>query len=519
MLHKPSTEFAAPLLRVATFARRPELLAFVPAMTLAAFWLGGEAYLVLAALGLPLFMALFGSIRAAGDEARGRAAPRDGVTGLPLRAELVAHLDRTLERGQPTAAFVVALDAADALRNRHGQAAYEGFLRLTGERLTGALRSGDIVARLDGAALAVALAPGRRCDLEAMLQLAAKMQAALSAPAGQLGIAASVSASVGFGLSARAPAPAEDATPGTALLAAAETAMEEARRHGPGALRAFTPEMHRTAMARADLRAEVEKALENGDIRPHFQPQICTDTGQLSGVEALARWHHPTRGMIPPRDFLPTLIDAGLSERLCEVMVFQSLTALRGWESAGLLVPSVAVNFGMDELRNPRLAGRLKWELDRFELDAKRLIVEVMETVVAGTEEDVIVRNLSELRAMGCGIDLDDFGTGHASITAIRRFGVQRIKIDRSFVTRVDSDREQQRIVAAILSMAETLGLETLAEGVETPGEHAMLAQLGCRHVQGYGLARPMPADEVEGWLMRHAAHIDDQPRLGKRIG
>jgi EAL domain-containing protein (putative c-di-GMP-specific phosphodiesterase class I) len=200
-------------------------------------------------------------------------------------------------------------------------------------------------------------------------------------------------------------------------------------------------------------------------------------------------------------------------------VVFQSLTALRGWEAAGQMVPTVAINFGMDELRSPRLAARLKWELDRFELDPARLTVEVMETVVASAEEDVMMRNLAELREMGCGIDLDDFGTGHASITAIRRFGVQRIKIDRSFVTCVDSDREQQRVVAAILSMAETLGLDTLAEGVETPGEHAMLAQLGCRHVQGFGIARPMPADEVEDWLKTHAARRIEPLRLGKRIG
>ncbi len=519
MLQSASTAFAAPLLRVAAFARRPELLAFVPAITLAAFWLGGEAYLVVAALGVPLFMALVGSIRAEGEEARRGAGPRDGVTGLPVRAEVVLHLDRLLDRGQATAVFALVLDATEELRSRHGQAAYEAVLRLTGERLAGALRGGDVVARLDGAIFAVALAPGRRCDLEAMLQLAAKMQALLSAPAGQLGISMPITASVGFCLSARAPLVPEEESAGAAILAAAEIAMEEARKQGPGALRAFTPEMQRNAAALADLRHEVEQALENGEIRPYFQPQICTDTGDLAGVEALARWHHPTRGLVPPRDFLPILFSAGLSERLCEVMVFQSLTALRGWEAAGLHVPTVAINFGMDELRNPRLASRLKWELDRFELEPSRLSVEVMETVVANTEEDVIVRNLAELRAMGCGIDLDDFGTGHASITAIRRFGVQRIKIDRSFVTRVDSDREQQRIVAAILSMADTLGLETLAEGVETPGEHAMLAQLGCRYVQGFGLARPMPVDEVEGWLMRHAARVDETPQLGKRIG
>ena len=157
-------------------------------------------------------------------------------------------------------------------------------------------------------------------------------------------------------------------------------------------------------------------------------------------------------------------------------------------------VPTVSVNFSAAELRNPKLAEKLKWELDRFGLAPDRLTVEILETVVAETDNDVIVRNVAALAALGCGIDLDDFGTGHASITNIRRFALRRLKIDRSFVTRVDEDREQQKLVSAILSMAERLGLDTLAEGVETPGEHAMLSQLGCGHVQGFGIGRPMPS-------------------------
>jgi len=146
--------------------------------------------------------------------------------------------------------------------------------------------------------------------------------------------------------------------------------------------------------------------------------------------------------------------------------------------------------------------------LDRFDLEPKRLSVEILETVVAETENDVVVANIAALARMGCGIDLDDFGTGHASITALRRFAVRRIKIDRSFITRLDSDRDQQKMVSAILSMAERLGLATLAEGVETPGEHEMLAQLGCSHIQGFGIARPMPLDETMDWIPRHRGHL-----------
>ena len=175
------------------------------------------------------------------------------------------------------------------------------------------------------------------------------------------------------------------------------------------------------------------------------------------------------------------------------------------------------MNFSKAELRSPRLADKLKWELDRFDLAPPRLTIEILETVVAESDNDVVVSNIAALAKLGCGIDLDDFGTGHASITSIRRFDVRRIKIDRSFVTRVDEDREQQKVVSAILSMAEQLGMATLAEGVETPGEHAMLCQLGCGDVQGFGIARPMPVEETMNWIARHLARKEGTPRIGHR--
>ena len=144
-------------------------------------------------------------------------------------------------------------------------------------------------------------------------------------------------------------------------------------------------------------------------------------------------------------------------------------------------------------------------DLDRFDLTPERLTVEVLETVIADMGDDIITRNIAGLATLGCAIDLDDFGTGHASIANIRRFAVGRIKIDRSFIMKVDTDPEQQRMVSAILTMAEQLGLETLGEGVETVGEHAMLAQLGCGHIQGYGLARPMPFEDTLDWKIGRA--------------
>jgi len=233
----------------------------------------------------------------------------------------------------------------------------------------------------------------------------------------------------------------------------------------------------------------------------------------------LARWHHPDRGVIAPGLFLPAIAQVGLLERLGEVMLFQALMALQTWDEAGYDVPSIGVNFSQDELGNPKLVDKIKWELDRFEIDPKRLSVEILETVVTQSDDDIVTRNIAALANLGCGIDLDDFGTGHASISSIRRFAVSRIKIDRSFVMQVDRDEGQQKMVSAILSMADRLGLETLAEGVETLGEHAMLAQLGCDHIQGFGLARPMPFEKTGGWIEDHIKKVGPQVQIGLRRG
>jgi diguanylate cyclase (GGDEF)-like protein len=493
--------------------RRPEFYVFIPAITLAAFWLGGERMLVLTALAAPLFFAIGGAFRFPTGATVG--VP-DALTGLAMRPQIVTLMDDILRdapvTGMTTACIVVQFDDAPALLDRHGRAAQSEILARCAERLCASLRAGDTVARLEGGGFAIALGRVRRFDLETAVQLCARLQSSLSPPISLNGGRIYVTSSIGFCLGERAPAQG-----GAALLDAAQVAADEALRNGPGAIRAYAPDMTRTRADRDSLRQELETALDEGQIRAHFQPQISTDTGAISGFEALARWYHPERGLIPPMEFLPALEDCGLSGRLGEVMVYNALLALSRWDKAGLTVPTVAVNFSRSELRNPGLASKLKWELDRFDLAPERLTIEILETVVAETENDVVVSNIAAISQMGCGVDLDDFGTGHASITSIRRFSVRRIKIDRSFVTRVDEDREQQKVMSAILSMAEQLGMETLAEGVETPGEHAMLAQLGCRHVQGFGIARPMPMEETMDWITRHTARLAGTPRIGKK--
>lgn len=486
-------------------------------VALATFGIAGALVTLIAGLPIAAFAAHFGHQASGGATPASAEDARDTLSNLHLRAHVERALDAILARtamsGKTTACIVLGLDEAQAVAEQHGQAALDQVICRTAERIIATLRQHDVAARLEGTRFAIALGPTRRADLETIIQIAARLQAAVQEPISVDAMTLYLTCSVGFCLAGRATEAG-----GAGLLAASELAADDAWRNGPSAIRAYSTEIASAALGRQSLRDQIECALDEGQIVAHFQPQLSTDTGIVSGFEALARWMHPEKGLLPPAEFLSAVTSTGLSTRLGEVMLFQTLSALRSWDRAGYQVPAVAVNFCKEELRNPRLVERLRWELDRFDLAPSRLTVEILETVVAETDNDMVVRNIAALAEIGCGIDLDDFGTGHASITSIRRFAVNRIKIDRSFVTRVDCDPAQQRMVTAILSMAERLGLQTLAEGVETVGEHAMLAQLGCSHVQGFVIARPMPFQDTVGWLEQHQMKLRSTARLGRRI-
>jgi diguanylate cyclase len=492
----------------------PQLTAFLPAIMLGAYWFGGEGVLLVAAVILPALIAFTGLLGTG--TGTGARTGRDAVTGLPGRDQLVRHLDATARSGDDDGAsrvgIVLEIDNFTGLESQYGESGTEDILRRASERIAGILRRDDFVASLGPGRFGMALEKTPRVDLETMIQLSGRLQDALAAPISLGGARLLVTASVGFALPSRVPKHT-----GEAQLAAAESALAEAQKSGPGSVRAFARGMRPRVALLDSLGKDIVHALEEGQIRPWFQPQVSTDTGAITGFEALARWEHPQKGMIAPGAFLPAIARAGLFDRLGEVILFHALTALREWDRAGLAVPTVAVNYSPDELRNPSLFDKIRWELDRFDLAPDRLTIEVLEDVVARSDDDMATRNIAALSKLGCPIDLDDFGTGHASISNIRRLDVNRIKIDRSFITRVDTDRDQQNMVAAILTMAERLGLQTLGEGVESHGEHAMLAQLGCGHVQGYSIAKPMPFAETGAWITEHQRKIGNPPRIPRQ--
>lgn len=487
------------------------LLGVMPLSILLGYSVAGESGLLATALGVPALLAVYVLRNPQNILHQGRKV-------FSSRDQIIASLDalylsdRRL-RGD-FGCIVIQFDNAGVILDRHGRAVQTAMLETVGSRLLSVCQAGDVVMPLEGGGFAVGLCAPRTRGLEAMVALASRFQAAIAEPIALGPKRLFMTASVGFCFGARAPAPS-----GAALLDAAQIAADEAARNGPGAVRVYESGMARRRADRDAYRAELEIALDHGQVEGWFQPQISADTGKITGFETLARWCHPERGIIAPGSFLGSINDAGLSERLSEVMLQHALVALSRWDAAGVKVPNVGVNFSTDELRNPRLPDRLRWELDRFDLTPNRLCVEILENVVSTADNDIIVRNVTELARMGCRIDLDDFGTGHTSINNIRRFKVHRLKIDRSFVTRLDAEPEQRRIVAAILSLAERLGLETLAEGVETAAEQITLAQLGCDGLQGFGIGRPMPFPETIAWIRQHEAARQNRLRNSPRFG
>lgn len=481
--------------------RWPELGLFLPVLGLPVYLALGWVEVLILSAGLPLMGLLLL-----------RALPQGGQPAVADQA--IATLDAGLQAGpgRQTGCLVLQFDNLPSVCDHLGRTRQSEMLAAAVARIRGALRPGDLLFALEDGCLVVALGASDRLDLESLVRIAGRLQLVAQQPMLLGPDRVQLTCCIGF-----CHARQLQVATGRTMLDAAQVAADEAMRHSPGAIRAYGADL---AQARADrdaLRSGFAAAVEAGQLRAHFQPQLSTDSGAVSGMEALARWHHPERGLLSPGAFLPAIEGTDLMQMLGEAMLTQALTALRGWDIAGLNVPSVAVNFSARELADAELPDRLAWQLDRHALAPARLTVEVLESVVAKDGDDIIARNIRRIAEMGCGIDMDDFGTGNASITSIRRFALRRLKIDRSFVRAVDGNRDQQQLVTAILSLAERLGLETLAEGVETQGEHAMLAQLGCGHVQGYVIARPMPAEEVSPWLLAHRSRLAEALRIGVR--
>jgi len=425
----------------------------------------------------------------------------DPLTHLPNGTYLQAHLERIAagadRAATQTAVLRIDLDRFKVLRDTLGRRAAAEIIRIVARRIRSAQRAGDFVAYL-GQDDFVLVASGLE-DGAAAAAIAHRVQQALVKPFALQGGARRLDCSIGVTMLS------DDEPEADRVRTNAEIALAEAQGAGPGSVRFFRESLRTEAEQRETLFAELLGGLERGELVPFFQPQIDLATGAFAGFEALVRWMHPRRGLLPPAAFLDFAEAADLTERIGEAVIERALQALIAWDAAGFHVPKVGVNFALAQLRDPRLIEKIKWEVERQDIEPGRLAIEVLETVLIKTDADLVVRNLRGLASAGFEIELDDFGTGHASIQNLRRFMVNRIKIDRSFIFGIEASEEQQTLTASMIAMARALGIHTLAEGVETSEAEAVLRDLGCDQMQGYLIAKPMSFADTLGWLATYA--------------
>ena len=492
---------------------RREMVAFLPAASLAGLWFGLEGMTLVGFTAL--IVAWMSRPLAIPEEPEAEGTP---MRAMPQRAHAEEMMEAAAKEaqaeGKGTACMVIGIDDPAAVSRQMSREEFEEFQQAFGARIRGVLRNSDRIALIEGERYAAILTPTQRPDLESMIQLAGRLQLACDAPYSITARSVNVTSHVGFCLMTRAPEPT-----GKAILAAAESAAEEAARNGPGGIRAYAPEVRPVTKVQSALASDIAPALEEGRIVAYFQPQISTDTGAISGMQAVPRWLDRDRGILGEAEILPAITARGLQVRLAEVMLFQCFGALRDWEKLPAGPSLVSLLIGLEHVTDPKMSDRLKWEFDRFDMPPQRICLVLHRDVTARLDDEVVMRNVSHCANLGCRIELAGFGTGPISVSAIRRTGAERIRIHRSFVTNVERDPEQQRLVSAIISFAAGLGLETLAEGVATIGEHAMLAQLGCQHVQGKAISAPLPLDECAGWMGRHDARLASIPRPDLRRG
>jgi diguanylate cyclase (GGDEF)-like protein len=429
-------------------------------------------------------------------EARALSLARhDPLTGLANRRVLHEDLPALLEEARKAttqcAVFMIDLDHFKPINDVYGHDTGDAVLVEVASRLQRAVGTG-LIARVGGDefVLAILHEPGT----DAPTRIAAQVIRTLTAPYDVGGRMLQLGASVGI---ARAPA---DATLGDDLLRVADVAMYDAKRAGKGTHRFFHADMDERLRERAVLEADLREAIAAGDIMPYFQPVISLADQRIVGFEALARWHHPTRGTIAPDDFIPLAEDLGLIDALSHRILRQGCIAARDWHSDTTL----SINISPVQLKDSWLAARLLAILQETGFAPQRLIVEVTENAIIDDIEHAATV-FASLQNVGIRIALDDFGKGYSSLSHLRQLKFNHLKIDSSFVRTMDTV-ESRKIVSAVAGLGKALGMPVTAEGVETPEVADALRALGCEHAQGFLFGRPAPAIE--------AAHmLDSKPR------
>jgi EAL domain-containing protein (putative c-di-GMP-specific phosphodiesterase class I) len=288
------------------------------------------------------------------------------------------------------------------------------------------------------------------------------------------------------------------------LMQAAETAIDLAKREGRNNVRFFTPALHEQMQATLAIERDLQHAAARGQLVLHYQPQVDARTRRIVGIEALVRWQHPEWGLVPPARFIPVAEQTGLIRPIGEWVLNQALADTAAWQAAGLQVVPVAVNLSVVQFRHEGLQTTVAHALQASGVAPGMLELELTESV-AMEDSEFTVATINALKVLGVKLSIDDFGTGYSSLSYLKRFAVDKLKIDQSFVRGLNHDAEDEAIVTAVISLANSLGLHTIAEGVETEEQAAFLKASGCNEFQGYLFSRPVPAPALAALLASDA--------------
>nr|WP_246214899.1 EAL domain-containing protein [Modestobacter muralis] len=438
--------------------------------------------------------------RVEAEQASDWRARHDHLTDLPNRAHLHELIDSELRRPGRGPVSVLFLDA-DGFKDVNDTLGHEvgdHLLRELASRLSGSTRTLDTVGRLGGDEFVVLC---RDCDVEGALALAERFQRTFDAPFDLGERSTRLTVSIGV-------ASAPDVAPGlrsTDLVRDADLAMYAAKSAGRNRVRVFSPDLRSAVEQRVLVAAELREAIDTGQLVLHYQPVLHLPTGEVSGVEALVRWQHPTRGLLAPCDFIPLAEQYGIVVPLTRWVLGEAARQCVEWERAGLSLIT-GVNISAAHFGTGTLVADVLDALDEAGLAPERLLLELTETSVA---EDPLraAAQFAQLRIAGVEVSIDDFGSGFSSLSQLVSIPAGVLKMDRSLLAGTATRRsESAAAISAVVGLAAACGMRSLAEGVETADQLALVTELGCAYAQGYFIARPMTAEDVPGWLAAHRA-------------
>ena len=416
-------------------------------------------------------------------------ASHDALTGLPNRLLLEDRISRAIAQASrhshQFALLVVDLDRFKLINDSLGHQAGDDLLRDVAKRLSDTVRAIDTTARLGGDEFVILLeGPVSTAEAQEVGQRAIQ---ALAQPQRLQGIDVHVTPSIGVAFYPK------DGSSVDLLIAHADAAMYSAKERGRNNLQCYAEGMNTLTEGRVQFESELHHALRSGQFELHYQPKVDTASGRINSAEALIRWRHPQRGLVPPGEFIPIAEECGLIDAIGEWVLLEACRQAKAWQRSGARPLRVAVNVAPSQFRLRNLAEQIRRALDESGLDPKLLEIELTETAVMSDAEESI-QLLEAISRMGVLVSVDDFGTGYSSMSYLRRFPIDKLKIDRCFIEHVTRRPEDASIVQAIISLAHSLHLKVIAEGVETAEQLRLLSDLGCDQYQGFLFSAALPA-------------------------